>query len=92
MSNEKPAGIIRLDYLEKGQPNTYEISVLVSPECWGKGVTVSAHYLLRRLHANARILAEVNPDNIASVKLFKKLNYTQTSEREYVLEPLQAVL
>jgi RimJ/RimL family protein N-acetyltransferase len=85
LEDQTPVGIIRLDKFE-GLDNRYEISILTAPAAANKGVASGAHELLRQLHPNAEILAEVSAENIASLKFFRKMHYIAVSENQYLLK------
>lgn len=84
MQDQTPVGIIRLDKIEEGS-NRYEISIMIAPNATKQGIASVAHKLLRKLHPDIEIVAEVHPENTASVALFKKMNYKPLSERCFLL-------
>ena len=68
-----PAGMIRLDSTDN--PNHYSVSILVSPNKQNQGIGSKALKLIRDLVPNSTLIAEVNPENIASQKMFEKSGY-----------------
>lgn len=74
-------GFLRLDYSE----NAEKISILVAPECQGKGI---ARWVIdqAKLACQAACLeAEVHPDNTASQALFKGAGFEKVSdENKYI--------
>lgn len=70
-----PAGHIRLDLQEDEGKQFYEISLYMNPDLTGRGIAGAALGLIRFLHADKDIYAEIHPDNKASQKLFKKAGY-----------------
>lgn len=69
----KPAAMLRLDWL--GDADSQEVSIVVSPEHQRQGIGVAALALARRLLPHARLVAEVNPGNAASVALFNAAGF-----------------
>lgn len=75
IKNGQPVGQLRLDI---GAHRTAEVSITVAPEARGQGLSVN---LLRALESEARglevitLLAEIHPDNAASIKAFKRAGY-----------------
>lgn len=72
-----PAGVVRLD---RGTPNcgtvpAWEISILVAPDRYGKGIGGGALDLARQLVSEDEFVAEVLPGNDASHALFRKAGY-----------------
>jgi UDP-2,4-diacetamido-2,4,6-trideoxy-beta-L-altropyranose hydrolase len=66
-----PLGLLRLDETEDGS----EVSILVAPRARGRGIGSSLLDAARILRPNTRLLAEVNPGNAASLKLFRAAGY-----------------
>ncbi len=73
----EPAGVLRLDrHLAKPDVSqSYIISILVAPELGGRGVGTAALAAARRLVPDAEIIAEVDPENAASHRLFRKAGF-----------------
>lgn len=80
----KEAGLVRLDREER---NTYEVSILISPEFQGKGVAVAALNLLRSYKASAIFRAEILPGNNVSHNIFDKAGYQSISNGWFLSEP-----
>ncbi len=68
-------GTIRLD---RQDALSYEISIVISADCYGKGLGLAALDLARRLIPEARINAEILPGNTRSEALFTKAGYLPT--------------
>ena len=69
-------GLVRFDLLESGQRL---VGVNVAPEHRGRGL--GALLLARALERQSgALVAEVRPDNRASVRLFEKLGFRRQSE------------
>lgn len=68
-----PVGMLRIDRKEGN--NEFEISILVAPEHYGKGVAGTALQLARKIKPDATFMAYVMPENTASVKLFTGQGY-----------------
>ncbi|NIA69026.1 UDP-2,4-diacetamido-2,4,6-trideoxy-beta-L-altropyranose hydrolase [Pelagibius litoralis] len=77
--NRKPAGVLRLDPVAApaAAPQTpaFEVSILISPEHRGQRVAEEALRFARRWQQKAVIVAEVLPENEASVALFQRAQY-----------------
>ncbi len=64
-------GLVRLDQLESGQRL---VGINMAPEWRGRGV--GRQLLAKALErASGRLLAEVRPENTASIRLFEKLGF-----------------
>lgn len=82
----KPAGVVRLDPLTCCPDADFEISILVDPDQFGKGIAQESLELIKELVPNSKILAEVDPDNSASKKLFENAGYLKNDVRTYLLQ------
>lgn len=72
MAEAEPVGFVRLD--ARGE-NSFEVSILIDQNQQGKGVALAALAGARRLLPNAIFVAEVHPDNAASLALFRGAGY-----------------
>lgn len=72
VKGDKPAGVLRLDVRDDGD---YTVSILVDPDQKQRGVGLAALRLGRKLLPHVRLVAEVSPDNQASVALFEAAGY-----------------
>ncbi|HRQ61785.1 MAG TPA: GNAT family N-acetyltransferase, partial [Alphaproteobacteria bacterium] len=77
-----PAGHIRLN--DRGE--FFEVSLLVDPAQYGRGLGLAALEGLHDLHANVKIRAEILPGNTASVALFQKAGYKHLQDTWYEYE------
>jgi UDP-2,4-diacetamido-2,4,6-trideoxy-beta-L-altropyranose hydrolase len=75
---DAPAGIVRLDPHDNN--NMWEVSILIDPARHSRGVGSSALRCLRRLVPDVTICAAVDPRNLASLGLFRKLGYLARGE------------
>ncbi len=71
---ETPAGVLRLDR-RSGTANSHEVSILVAPDHFRRGIGSGALQLARQLLPNADLVAEVQSQNEASMKLFSSAGY-----------------
>ncbi len=53
-----------------------EIGVFLFPESWGRGYGEAAIRELMRKHPRERFLANINPRNGTSIRLFRRLGFT----------------
>ena len=74
-----PAGVLRLDEIAEAEVVSYEISILVAPDKKGLGIAQGAIRLARRLVPEARLFAFVFQENTASLALFRKVGFEETS-------------
>ena len=79
----------RLDTIE-GTICLYEISVLVSEDFQGRGfatnmVAQSLNFASRNLQANG-VIASIHRKNLASIRLFTKLNFEKISDSDSEFE------
>jgi UDP-2,4-diacetamido-2,4,6-trideoxy-beta-L-altropyranose hydrolase len=74
MHGSVPAGVLRLDR-QMDDDNTYEISILTSPNCRQQGIGSGALQLIRRMFPEFNLRAEVLADNEVSQTLFAKSGY-----------------
>lgn len=77
--NNLPCGYVRLDKCKECE----EISILISESFAGYGIATKAIGLLKRKSRYGRLLAEVDPQNVPSVKAFAKNGFKSLSERQY---------
>ena len=90
LHDEKPAGVVRLDPTPaKAGRDSFEISVLVDPRLHGMGIATAAIRLATEMIPGARLVAEVDPRNIASAALFEGAGFRR-DDRCYVLDKLAA--
>lgn len=73
-----PAGVLRLDPLSQPSVATeiFEVSILVAPNYYRRGIGAAALRLARRLVPDAEIRATVLPENHASHRLFQRAGYS----------------
>ncbi len=81
----EPAGVLRLDRAS-GPGCSWEVSIYVDPALYRRGIARAALALARRLMPEARLVAEVLPDNHASHALFLAAGYRRT-DTLYELRP-----
>jgi UDP-2,4-diacetamido-2,4,6-trideoxy-beta-L-altropyranose hydrolase len=85
LHDKQPAGVLRFDHLPKA--DGFEVSILVDPEKYGRGIAAAALTLGRNLFVCTRLVAEVLPGNEASHKLFRRAGYRQVDASHYLNEP-----
>lgn len=85
------AGMLRLDRRQSEAVPAFEISILVAPGRYGRGIGGAALRAARRLIPEAEIYAEVHADNVASHALFSAAGYARR-EGWYVSPPVQEVV
>ncbi|MFO6421851.1 UDP-2,4-diacetamido-2,4,6-trideoxy-beta-L-altropyranose hydrolase [Motilimonas sp. KMU-193] len=78
--NRQACGVIRLS--ATAQPSQWEVSILVALDFHGLGVASKALAALQTKH-NVTMIAEISPNNQASIRLFTRAGFTQTSSRIY---------
>lgn len=76
-----PAGVLRFDRIDDAP--SFEISINVAPERQGAGIAAAALALGRRLMHGARLVAEVDPANAASRRLFARAAFRGTGPRHF---------
>lgn len=76
-----PAGVLRFDRC--AEPTEFEISIAVAPGRHGMGLGAAALGLAQCLMPGARLLAEVDPANLASRRLFRGAGFRQIDARHY---------
>lgn len=79
--NGAPAGVLRFDRLDDSP--SFEISINVAPERHGSGIAAAALALGRGLMHGARLVAEVDPANTASRRLFAGGGFRRTGPRHF---------
>ena len=77
----KPAGFIRLDHTDV--TDTWEASILVSQTYRGRGIARTALSLLRLMHPKPNIVAEVDPRNKPSQRVFETTGYEQIASHRF---------
>jgi len=82
-------GMTRLDTIE-GSKSLFEISVLVSEDFQGRGfatnmVAQSLNFASKNLQANG-VIASIHRKNLASIRLFTKLNFEKISDSDSEFE------
>ena len=84
-------GMLRLDRLPEGADGRprHEVSILVGPERQGEGIARAALALARRLQPEAALVAEIKPENRASLALFRGAGY-RSAGTGFVQEPVSA--
>jgi UDP-2,4-diacetamido-2,4,6-trideoxy-beta-L-altropyranose hydrolase len=83
-----PAGVLRLD--RQGEQNAYEISILLSPDKYRRGIALAALQYARRLVPRAELIAEVHPNNEASKALFVRAGYEIVKSGRYHNVPTES--
>lgn len=76
-------GTLRLDEIEL---NKYEVSILISPQAQGKGIGVAALSNITELKKHGTFIAEVRPDNLASINAFTRAGFTALTPSLYSLK------
>ncbi len=78
-----PGGVLRFDCVQplSDCAEAYEVSILVAPNFYRRGVGLAALEAGRRLLPDAELQAVVLPDNVASHKLFKRAGYRWFEDR-----------
>lgn len=75
-SDVGPVGVIRLD-LKKNDVLTSNISITVAPEHRGKGYGYAMLDLISKLLPEQTLLAEINRNNRASLRIFGKCGFEE---------------
>lgn len=90
MAGNTPVGLIRLDppskdFLAMGEnyASGWEISILIDKHQQGKGYAREALLQMTSMFAGCLLLAEVNPENLPSVKLFENHGFQRISSSLY---------
>ncbi|MBI1778536.1 MAG: UDP-2,4-diacetamido-2,4,6-trideoxy-beta-L-altropyranose hydrolase [Proteobacteria bacterium] len=73
--DEAPCGFLRLDR-RSGIPPEFEVSLLIDEPFRGKGIGRAILSLARSLAPGARLVAEILPENTASLHAFAAAGYT----------------
>jgi UDP-2,4-diacetamido-2,4,6-trideoxy-beta-L-altropyranose hydrolase len=78
-------GMVRLDPYQgpdkkASDEPSYEISILIDPAQYGKGLAGQALSLIRNIEPRADIWAEIHPENKASRQVFARLGYEPVDE------------
>lgn len=77
-----PVGVLRFDRLDAAP--SYEISILVDPRLHGRGVAAAALRLGQTLLRGATLHAEVDPENAASLQLFRGAGFHPADGRRLI--------
>jgi len=80
-------GVIRLDHISD---RTFEISIYIIPESFGKGIASNAISRLKSIHGNIDIIATVMPENTRSQKLFGANGFVKTDAQTYIYRGCKA--
>lgn len=89
---EQSIGMVRFD---RDQQSMWEISIMLAPESRGQGISrvflEKAICFFYTIHHGASLLAVIKKCNIASLRLFKSLNFKKTIEHfefiDLILDP-----
>jgi len=82
--NNERAGVLRLD---KVGEDCLEVSIMIAPEYYRKGIGAAALRLARKTWPNVILRAEVLPGNEASHALFEKCGYEPLRNQIYLNLP-----
>jgi UDP-2,4-diacetamido-2,4,6-trideoxy-beta-L-altropyranose hydrolase len=77
LHGDRPVGVLRFD---RQAENLYEISILITAEAQNLGIGRAALELGKRLLPNSTIRAEIQPSNIASIRIFERAGYRRTDD------------
>ena len=66
-----------------GPEPVFEVSILIDPDLKGRGIGLAALALARSLVPNARLLAEILPQNTASLRVFQAAGYQPCGDGLY---------
>lgn len=80
-----PAGVLRFDRVETS--DICEVSILVDPEKYGRGIAQAALSLGRAFDPYSHLLAEVLPGNEASNRLFRRAGYHSIDATHFLSKP-----
>lgn len=72
-------GMLRLDRVAEYSERKFEVSILLDPRFYGRGIAGYALAFARKLDPFATYMAEVHEANIASRRLFEKAGYRPIS-------------
>jgi UDP-2,4-diacetamido-2,4,6-trideoxy-beta-L-altropyranose hydrolase len=89
VKNERPAGVLRLNYQENF--SGYLISILVDPEQYRQRVGYNALSLVKKTLPFSRFYAQIHTGNIASLSMFLKLGFTKVDGEMYCWESEEEV-
>lgn len=81
LCNEVPAGVVRLDKQDENE--SFEISILLSPDYYKKGIASVALEMVKTLYPRALLLAHVRQENMASRKLFTSQGFRAFKQEWY---------
>lgn len=85
MYGDLPAGVLRLDPVDiDTRFPLYEVSILVAPGFYRRGLGRAALHLARDMYPQAILRAEVHPDNTASIALFEDAGYEREQDWFYL--------
>lgn len=86
IEGETSVGAVRLDGPDKR--NHWEVSIVVAPECRGRGIGTAALQLVRCRYNDRYLVAEVLPGNDASRSAFLKAGFIHNDDRgKYIAAP-----
>lgn len=85
MCARQPAAMLRLD--RDGTGKRYEVSILVAPTHQRRGIGAAALGLAGRLLPGSTLVAEVSPQNLASVALFRGAGFQPVSPSTWERSP-----
>jgi UDP-2,4-diacetamido-2,4,6-trideoxy-beta-L-altropyranose hydrolase len=85
LHGDEPAGLLRFDRLPVRDAS--EISILIAAERQALGIGGCALVLGKRLLAKERIVAAIQAENRASIRMFEAAGYRAAGAGEWVLEP-----
>ncbi len=80
----RPAGSLRLDEMPDG---AREVSILLDPASQGEGIGKAVLRLGRRLAPGCRLVAEIRPENGASLRVFETCGYRPIGRNHFVHLP-----
>ena len=75
----EPAGALQLSLLsiEISEDERWEVSIYVAPDKYRLSIGAAALAMARALLPNAELVADIHPDNHASLALFRKCSYVR---------------
>lgn len=83
----QPCGFIRLDVksltVDGRKIEGLEVSVALSPECYGQGIGHQALLLTQQTYNDVSLLAYIEPDNKPSLKAFAKAGFLPLNKHWY---------
>lgn len=85
---QRSVGMIRLDCLQPAD-KIFEISILIDPNCQGRGVATMALKRVQQLLPNAILRAFIQPQNVASLSVFDKAGFRRGDEANWYLNEVK---